>query len=368
MKILVAMSGGVDSSVAAGLLCAAGHTCIGCTMKLYSGPPNEEESIGKTCCTLADTEDARSVCRKLGMPYYVFNFTDDFTGKVIRPFAEAYRRGETPNPCLCCNREMKFGKLYGRADILSCDRIATGHYARIGFENGRYVLKKAKDLSKDQSYVLYTMTQAQLSRTLFPLGELTGKAEVRRIAEESGFINAGKPDSQDICFVPNGDYARVIAAYTGTVAPAGDFTDTEGRVLGRHKGIDRYTVGQHKGLGLVTPEKLYVVAICPESNTVVLGREAALYRREVFVRDCNWIAGYPPPGEIRCRVKLRYRQPEQPATVVPLPAGGAFVRFDTPQRAITPGQAAVFYEGDTVLGGGTVEKNGEEKGKEGDPA
>ena len=231
--------------------------------------------------------------------------------------------------------------------------MATGHYARIDCRDGRYHLRKARDESKDQSYVLYMLSQDQLARTLFPLGELRKEA-VRDLAEEAGLGNARKPDSQDICFVPDGDYARVIEHQTGKAAEPGDFVSPEGTVLGRHQGLIRYTVGQHRGLGLSLPERRYVCRLCPESNTVVLGPEEALYRREALAGDFHWIAGEPPAGPIRCRVKLRYRQREQDAEAIPLDGGAVRLRFDEPQRAVTPGQAAVLYDGDEVLGGGTL--------------
>ena len=346
------MSGGVDSSVAAKLLLDGGNDCIGCTMKLYN---NEDAGISKghTCCSLDDVEDARSVAYRLGIEHFVFNFSDDFREKIIDKFVESYCRGLTPNPCIDCNRYMKFNKLFDRAAILGCDYIATGHYARIEFKNGKYLLKKAVDPSKDQSYVLYSMTQNQLSHTLFPLGGMC-KEETRKIAEESGFINAKKPDSQDICFVPDGDYAKIIELHTGKKAPFGNFVDKNGNILGKHKGIIHYTIGQHRWLGIDLPGKRYVCRICPKNNTVVLGTADELFSREAFAEDFNWISGEAPERPFRCKAKIRYRQPEQWATVTPIGKNAAQIVFDEPQRAITPGQAAVLYDGETVLGGGVI--------------
>ena len=287
------------------------------------------------------------------MPFYVFNFTDAFRDTVIRKFIESYENGITPNPCIDCNRYMKFDKLYERAKTLGCDYIVTGHYARIEEENGKFVLKKALDETKDQSYVLYSMTQDQLVHTMFPLGSMQ-KTEVRAIAEESGFVNADKPDSQDICFVPNGDYASVIELQTGKESAEGNFVDKQGNNLGRHKGVIHYTIGQRKGLGVSSTEPLYVCNICPKDGNVVLGSNDDLFSREADVSDFNWISGEVPGSEFRCKAKIRYRQPEQWVTVIPTGADTVHIVFDEPQRAITPGQAAVFYDGDTVLGGGTI--------------
>lgn len=351
-KALIAMSGGVDSSLAAKLMKDKGFDCIGCTMKLYH---NEDVGIerSRTCCSLDDVEDARSVAYKLGMPFYVFNFTEAFRDTVIRKFIESYEKGITPSPCIDCNRYMKFDKLFERVKILGCDYIVTGHYARIEEQDGKFVLKKALDETKDQSYVLYSMTQDQLAHTMFPLGGMR-KTEVRAIAQVCGFVNAEKPDSQDICFVPNGDYASVIELQTGKRPVEGNFMDKQGNVLGRHKGVIHYTIGQRKGLGISSTEPLYVCGICPASGNVVLGSNDDLFSREADVSDFNWISGEVPGGEFRCKAKIRYRQPEQWATVLPTGADTVHITFDEPQRAITPGQATVLYDGDIVLGGGTI--------------
>ena len=351
-KVLIAISGGVDSSVAAFLMKEQNCQCIGATMKLFH---NEDigAKAGKTCCSLEDVEDARSVAFRLGIPYYVFNFSDDFKSQVIDRFISAYEHGATPNPCIDCNRYLKFKRLYERARVLGCDAIVTGHYARIEQEGGRWLLKKALDESKDQSYVLYSLTQEQLAHTRLPLGAMR-KSETRRIAEEQGFYNADKPDSQDICFVPDGDYAGFIARYRGHDCPAGDFVDESGHVLGQHRGIVHYTVGQRKGLGIAADTPLYVKRIDARKNRVVLSGNDALLSRELTANDFNWIACDTPPRELRATARVRYHQREQAATVTVLSDGCVRLVFDEPQRAITPGQAVVLYDGDTVLGGGTI--------------
>lgn len=352
-KALIAMSGGVDSSVAAYLINALGYDCIGCTMKLYTNDdPDAVQS--RTCCSLEDVEDARSVAYNLGMPYYVFNFTDDFKQKIIKKFIDSYEAGITPNPCIDCNRYMKFDKLYERAKMLNCDYIVTGHYARIEHDGDKYTLLKGVDETKDQSYVLYAMTQEQLSHTLLPLGNMR-KTEIRKIADSQGFINAQKPDSQDICFVPNGDYAEFLNKHSNKPCCSGDFIGTDGKVLGKHKGIVNYTIGQRKGLGIAFSKPMYVCEINPQYNTVTLGESKDLYKSELVANDFNWISGEVPSGKIRCKAKIRYRQVEQPTTVEPISETEVRIIFDEPQRAITRGQAAVLYDGDVVLGGGVIQ-------------
>ena len=351
-KALIAMSGGVDSSVAAYLMRERGYDCIGVTMKLYS---NEDAGVerSRTCCSLDDVEDARSVAHRLGIPYYVFNFSGDFRREVMERFVCAYEAGETPNPCIDCNRHLKFDRLYHRAEELGCDCVVTGHYARIERAGERFLLKKSLIPDKDQSYVLYSLTQKQLAHTCFPLGDMA-KEETRRVATEQGFYNADKPDSQDICFVPDGDYASFICRYCGKTYPEGDFVDTTGRVLGRHKGIIHYTLGQRKGLGIAAGEPLYVVKIDAENNRVVLGKNADLFSRELEADGFNWIACDEPSEPLRVKAKIRYRQAEQWATVTVTAPGRVRVVFDEPQRAITRGQAVVLYDGDTVVGGGVI--------------
>lgn len=351
-KVLVAMSGGVDSSVAAWLLKQQGYDCIGVTMKLY-----QNDTVGRkghTCCALEDVEDAKSVARRLGIPHYTFNFCEVFDRQVIRRFADSYRRGDTPNPCIDCNRYLKFGYLLQRAEVLGIDCIATGHYARICLEpSGRWTLRKAEDKSRDQSYVLASMTQEQMARTLFPLGGLH-KIEVRRIAEEQGFQNARKHDSQDICFVPDGDYAAFLERYTGEQRRPGEILDREGHVLGYHKGAVCYTLGQRKGLGIGGGTPLYVCGKSMADNTVTVGPESALYDRVLLAGDWVWGAIPELKAPLRVMAKVRYRQEEKAAVAEPAENGIIRLTFDEPQRAITTGQAVVLYREDTVLGGGTI--------------
>lgn len=354
-KVLMAMSGGVDSSVAAYLLVMEGYDVTGVTMKLFH---NEDICIteGHTCCSLDDTEDARSVARQLGIHHYVFNFSDVFKEKVIDRFVSDYENGRTPNPCIDCNRYIKFEKLYQRAQELSCGYVATGHYAVVekpAAGGGRYLLKRSADANKDQTYVLYSLTQEQLSHTLFPLGSMT-KEDTRRIAEERGFINSRKHDSQDICFVPDGKYVNFIKKYTGREYPSGDYVDKSGNVLGRHQGIIKYTIGQRKHLGLILEEPLYVSDVDPVSNTVTLAREEELFSDRLEAGNINLISCERIDRPLRVTAKVRYRHKEQPATVVQTDDDKIEVRFDEPQRAITKGQSVVMYDGDIVVGGGII--------------
>lgn len=352
-KVMIGMSGGVDSSVAAFLLQKESLEVIGATMKLYNNEDIDFVSE-KTCCSLDDVLDAKSVCARLGIRHYTLNMTDDFKKEVIERFISAYQNGFTPNPCIDCNRYMKFSKMLHKAQELNIDYVATGHYARIEKQGDRYILKKAVDLSKDQSYVLYSLTQEQLKVTKFPLGNYT-KQQVREIAEENGFVNARKHESQDICFVPDGDYSKFIEYYTGKTYPCGDFVDMNGKRLGKHKGIIRYTIGQRRGLGLALPASMYVVEKDVDNNKVILGFNDDLFKKEVNVKNISFTAcdGLDKPE--RLCAKIRYNQKEQPATVTQTDENHFTIVFDEPQRAITKGQAAVLYDGDTVVGGGTIE-------------
>ena len=352
--VFVAMSGGVDSSVAALLLQQAGHKISGVNLRMFH---NEDlgQSPGKTCCSLADAEDAGLVARRLGAPFYVFDVSQVFRSTVIRDFIEEYQNGRTPNPCAVCNRTVKFGALLDRVRVLGADYLATGHYARVEQDaaTGRYLLKRGLDRSKDQSYFLYMLTQEQLAHTLFPLGGLE-KTQVRQLAEAHGLVNAHKHDSQDICFVPDGDYAAFIERTVGTPSLPGNFVDQKGQVLGHHRGIIRYTHGQHKGLGLSTSEPLYVLEKDAVSNTIRLGPDSDLWSQTLTAEQFNWVSIPEPTEPIAVTVKTRYSQRDAAAIARSLPGGRCQVTFEEPQRAITPGQAVVLYQEEIVVGGGTI--------------
>ncbi|MCX7714743.1 MAG: tRNA 2-thiouridine(34) synthase MnmA [Clostridia bacterium] len=350
---MIAMSGGVDSSVAAYIIKKSGYDAIGVTLKLFE---NDGERHERTCCSLDDINDARDVATALDIPYYVLNFTDNFKEKVIDRFVLEYRKGHTPNPCIDCNRYIKFHQLMERAKALGIDYVVTGHYARCEYdeETGRYLLKKAVDKAKDQSYVLYSMTQEQLSKTLFPLGELT-KTQVREIADEMGFRNFDKPDSQDICFVQNGRYTDFIESYCGFKFEPGNFVDSHGKILGKHNGIIGYTVGQRKGLGISADRPLYVIDKDVESNTITLGDEKDLYSKSLTAYDVNFISIDKLEKPMHIKARTRYHQKETAAVIKMLDEGRVLVEFEEPQKFIASGQAVVFYDGDVVVGGGTIE-------------
>jgi tRNA-specific 2-thiouridylase len=368
MKIAVAMSGGVDSSAAAAMLKAEGHDLVGFTMQLWNQRRGltlgvDGEPLPSRCCSLDDVYDARRVAEDLGFPFYVLNLERDFERDVVAPFVQSYLEGETPIPCVACNSRLKFAALDRTAASVGCEKVATGHYARVSFDErtGRHRLLRGRDGRKDQSYFLWELTQGQLSRTLFPLGEMT-KEEVREAARLHGLDVASKAESQEICFVPDGDYAGFIDRYLeaeGREAerPArGEIVDADGRVLGSHEGIHRYTVGQRRGIGVSRPLPLYVVRVEGEAKRVVVGHEEELLSDEFTAEGVNWIAFDEPAEALRADVRVRYRHREAPATLTPLGGARVRVRFDEPQRAVTPGQACVFYRGEEVVGGGWIVK------------
>ena len=363
--IAVAMSGGVASSAVAALLRAEGHTIIGLTLQLWNqrrlaGREGMPETVQGRCCSIDDVYDARHVAEQLGIPYYLVNAQDRFEEDVVRPFVDEYLNGRTPIPCTLCNNHLKFDALLDTARGIGAERIATGHYARNHYdpERGRWVLSRPADRSKDQTYFLFGLTQEQLSRTLFPLGEMC-KPEVRTMAAGHGLELAQKPDSQEICFIPGGSYSQFLRAYLeegGRELPdsAGELVSTTGEVIGQHNGIHGFTVGQRKGLGLSAPEPLYVLKIHPDSHRVEVGPDSDLYARELRANRLNWVSIAAPAMPVRVTVKIRHRHEPAPAMLRVTDEGEVQVSFDEPQRAITPGQSAVFYQGDEVAGGGWI--------------
>ena len=353
-RILVAMSGGVDSSVAAHLIRESGEDAVGVTLLLHQGGGLllDEESA---CCSTKDAEDAAAVAGRLGMEHHIFNFGSHFREHVVERFVHTYESGGTPNPCIDCNRFIKWRELLVRADAMGCTHIATGHYAQVERDglSGRTLLKRAADARKDQTYVLWALTQDQLARTIFPLGGMS-KDTVRALAEAQGFINADKPDSQDICFVPDGDYAGFIERYTGRIPSPGKFISSDGTVLGEHRGIIRYTIGQRKGLGIAMGRPIFVTKIDPSANTVTLDDEPALFSRQLDAHDINLIAVERMDASMRVTARARYGKMDAPATVFQTGEDTMHVEFDEPQRALTRGQSVVLYDGDVVVGGGII--------------
>ena len=354
-KALIAMSGGVDSSVAAYAMQEAGFDCLGCTMKLTNRLNNLALDDSNSCVTDDNIRDARAVCDRLNIDHYVADFSDNFKEKVVDYFVGCYECGITPNPCIECNRYLKFEKLFEKAEELGCEYVVTGHYAVVTYDekSGRYLLQKGSDTSKDQSYFLYKLTQEQLAHVKLPLAELS-KDKTRQIAESQGLATAEKKDSQDICFVANGKYVEFIESYTGKEYPEGDFIDINGKVLGRHKGIIRYTIGQRKGLGIALNEPMYVKEVNVDNNTVMLARDEELYSSELIAKDINLISVEKIAEPMEVMAKIRYRHNPAQATVTQISENEIKVVFKEPQRAITRGQAVVLYDGDTVVGGGTI--------------
>lgn len=367
MKIAVAMSGGVDSSAAAAILKEQGHELVGFTMQLWDqrrGINTDEngDPLPSRCCSLDDVYDARRVAEELEFPFYVLNLERDFERDVVQPFVSSYLSGETPIPCVSCNSRLKFASLDRLALSLGCEKVATGHYARVQFDTAanRYRLLRGQNHQKDQSYFLWELTQEQLSRALFPLGEMS-KPEARDAARQHGLSGVSeKKESQEICFVPDGDYAGFIDRYLDAedakdrLPGSGEIVDTSGRVIGRHEGIHRYTIGQRRGLGIADEKPLYVISIDADKNRVMAGSSEELLNSEFTVARVNWIAFDDPNEPVRAEVRVRYRHTAAPATITPLPNQRARIVFDEPQRAITPGQASVFYRGDEVVGGGWI--------------
>lgn len=353
-KIVVGLSGGVDSSVAAYLLKEAGHEVIGVTMKIWQEEANEIQEENGGCCGLSAVEDARRVAQKLGIPYYVMNFRQEFKESVIDYFVAEYMAGRTPNPCIACNRYVKWESLYHRARAIGADGIATGHYSRIvALPNGRYTLKKSVTDAKDQTYALYNLTQEQLKHTLMPVGDYS-KDEIRAIAEKIGLFVANKPDSMEICFVPDDNYAGFIEDYTGKTFQAGNFVNTAGKVLGRHQGIIHYTVGQRKGLGIALGQRMFVKEIRPETNEVVLASNEELFSNVLYADRINFMSVETLTEPMEVTAKIRYNHKGAKAVIELVGEDKLKVTFAEPQRAITPGQAVVLYDGELVVGGGTI--------------
>ncbi|HUO25420.1 MAG TPA: tRNA 2-thiouridine(34) synthase MnmA [Candidatus Aquilonibacter sp.] len=363
--IAVAMSGGVDSSTVAAMLRAEGYNVIGLTMQLWNqrrlaGREGMPESVQGRCCSLDDVYDARRVAQHLGIPYYVVNHEERFERDVVRPFVAEYLSGRTPIPCSLCNNHLKFDQLLTVAQQIGAEKVATGHYARVAYDGAsrRWLLRRPADLAKDQTYFLFGLTQEQLSRTLFPLGEMT-KPAVRELAHKHGLALAEKPDSQEICFVPGGDYKRFIDAYLadqGEALPdtAGELVSTSGEIIGEHGGIHNFTVGQRKGLGVATGSPLYVIQINGAEKQVIVGGQEQLYSRTLRARRVNLIPVEDLGGPMHVRVKIRHRHEAAPAIIEKSGEDEILVTFEEPQRAVTPGQAAVFYDGDVVVGGGWI--------------